>query len=232
MTALPSFAVDLSRLMLGWKGPLKIRKWLLIGSLVAAGASVACLPPTPTPTPVLCEFEGHVVAEDGISCAEPTPTPTATPVATPTPTPAPTATSTPIPTSTPTPTPAPDRVSVDFLMEFMKTDSAQLLDTYRGEKIELFTNSVVDVQAYEDLTWSILMSSDSAPDETDDHVKNVWQIRAEVSSDMAATAAEGGPYALECVVGLIDSTEEEAEDSNLSDDVVPYVKVHRLYCLG
>ena len=217
---------------------LKVRTLLLLGLLAAAGSLVACLPPTPTPTPVRCEFEGHVVVDDGTSCAAPTPTPTPTPPATPTPTPAPTATTvptpTPTPTSTPTPTPTPGprRVSVDFLMEFMQTDAEQLLDSYREEKIELFTNAVAAVEAYENLTWSILMGEHSAPDETQEQVTNVWQVRAEVSSDAAAAAAVGEPYAVECVVEMIDVDEEEADDPDASDDATPFTKYHRLYCFG
>ncbi len=238
MTSLRGFASEPGRPGLGWAGPLRVRALLLIGLLAASGLSAACLPPTPTPTPVLCEFEGHVVADDGMSCAEPTPTPTPTPVTTPTPTPGPTATPTstptpsPTPTSTPTPTPAPQRVSVDFLMEFMKTNREQLLGSYGGEQIELFTNAVVAVEAYENLTWSILMAEDSVPDETEEHVTNVWQIRAEVSSDVAAAAAVGEPYAVECVVDLIDTKDEEAEDADTGDDVTPLKRTNRLYCFG
>lgn len=206
---------------------------LLTGVFALVGTLTACLPPTPTPTPVLCEFEGHVVAEDGMSCAEPTPTPTATPPATPTPTPAPTATPTatptpsPTPTSTPTPTPAPQRVSVDFLMEFMRTNPGQLAASYGDETIELFTTAVVDVQAYENLTWSIFMAVDSEPDETEERVTNVWQIRAEVSSDVAAAAAEGQPYAVPCVLQAIDVSEEAPEETD-----APASRFHRLFCLG
>lgn len=234
MKALRGFADDSGRLVLDRDSPPKICKPLLVGLLVAIGTLAACLPATPTPTPVLCEFEGHVVAEDGKSCAEPTPTPTLTPLATPTPTPAPTATPAPTPTPAPTstPTPAPQRVSVDFLMEFMKTNPEQLMASYRGEKIELFTNDVVGIQAYQNLTWSILMASDSEPDETDEYITDIWQIRAEVSSDRAAAAAEGEPYALECVVEAIDVMQEEAEEPSASDSVSAYSRFHRLYCLG
>lgn len=231
------FAADLGRLALGREGSPGLGRLLVVG-LLAVGSLAACLPPTPTPTAVRCEFEGHVVVDDGTSCAPPTPTPTATPPSTPTPTPAPTptleptATPTPTSTPTPTPTPAPQRVSVDFLMEFMRTDSEQLLATYRGEKIELFTNAVVAVEAYENLTWSILMAEDSAPDEAQEHVTNVWQVRAEVSSDMAASAAVGESYAIECVVERVDVDEEEAEDPDLSDEVTPSSMTHRLYCFG
>lgn len=231
--ALPhSLASGPGRLALGWERSRKVRYLLLVGLLAAALPLAACLPPTPTPTPVLCEFEGHVVAEDGKSCAPPTPTPTATPPTTPTPTPTATATPTPTPTATPTPTPAPKRVSVDFLMEFMKTNSEQLLATYRGEKVELFTNAVLAVQAYENLTWSILMASEMETDEAQGYVTNVWQIRAEVSSDMAAAAAEGQPYTLECTVAGIDVTQENAPDPNAWDNGTPSSRFHRLYCLG
>ena len=114
----------------------------------------------------------------------------------------------------------------------MKTNPEQLMVSYRGEKIELFTNDVVGIQAYQNLTWSILMASDSEPDETDEHITDIWQIRAEVSSDRAAAAAEGEPYALECVVEAIDVMQEEAEDPNVSDSVSAYSRFHRLYCLG
>lgn len=202
---------------------MKIRPVLLIGPLALVGAAAACLPPTPTPTPVLCEFEGHVVADDGKSCAEPTPTPTAIPTPTATATPAPT----PTPAPTATPTPAPKRVSVDFLMEFMQTNPGQLVASYGGETIELFTTAVVDVEAYENLTWSIFMAVDSEPDEAEENLTNVWQIRAEVSSDMAAAAAEGEPYAVPCVLQTIDVSEEEPEEAD-----GPSNRFHRLYCLG
>lgn len=218
----------------GWTAPLKVWTPLLFGLLAVVGLLVACLPPTPTPTPVRCEFEGHVVVEDGTSCAPPTPTPTPTPTpaATPTPAPEPTATPTPTSTPTPTPTPSPRRVSVDFLMEFMRTNPEQLLASFAGEKIELFSTSVVAVQVYENLTWSIFMAVDEAPDETGDHVTNVREIRAEVSPDVAAGAAAGEAYAVECVVQAIDVSEEEAGSAGPSDTVSPYNRFHRLYCLG
>ena len=113
----------------------------------------------------------------------------------------------------------------------MRTDSEQLLDSYRGEKIELFTNNVIAIEAYENLDWSILLASDSEQDDTHDHITNIWQIRAEVSADSAAAAAEGEPYALECIVEAIDITQEEAEDANAWDDIDPYNRFHRLYCV-